>query len=198
MEVCFCRWKKCHILKCRQHKNRCQTKLIECTWGRHLHLELYMISLIYNKCFTDEVMINTWMSSAWLSLNGCLGLAGGGFSFYRKTDSCCLDEQSCSRVGTKHMTIHFIKIFSSGSFLLSISKSLETKKELILCEVLIRHVSYVDCVWMEAVGCTIVTPGGGAWIGHMDVQLITCTENSSHGGMGNIPWAHVSFLCFCY
>lgn len=51
MEVCFCHWKKCHILKFRQHENRCQTKLIECTRGRHVHLEAYMISLTYNKCF---------------------------------------------------------------------------------------------------------------------------------------------------
>lgn len=59
----------------------------------------------------------------------------------------------------------------------------------------------MDCVWMEAAGCTIVTPGGGAWIGHIDIQLITCTENSSRDGLGNIPWAtlaHVSFLCFFY
>lgn len=51
MEVCFCHWKKCHILKFRQHENRCQTKLIECTRGRHVHLEAYVISLTYNKCF---------------------------------------------------------------------------------------------------------------------------------------------------
>lgn len=51
MEVCFCHWKKCHILKFRQHENRCQTKLIECTRGLHVHLEAYMISLTYNKCF---------------------------------------------------------------------------------------------------------------------------------------------------